>query len=91
MAIWSPYIGQPLDWLLTNRQLLIEELIAGSQLESASAGDVSSTRRLQAGAQARLDQVNIALFAIDPITYPLNLRPTRSVGTIGTVILQKST
>lgn len=76
--------GWSLADLLAEKRKVQEELLAGSQLQSSSAGDVSQSRIIQAGAMKRLNLINRALWAIDPDTYPLtDIAPTKSRAVIG--------
>lgn len=64
-----------------------EELSAGSQLEAAGSGDVSSTRRIQVGPVSRIRMIGKALNTLDPDAYPASdyTVPTRSVAVMGSV------
>ena len=78
LAGWSE------DDLLAERRKIQEELLAGSQLQSSSAGDVSQSRIIQSGAMKRLSMVNRALWLINPDTYPLtDVVSTRAVAVMG--------
>ncbi len=87
MAIPNPLAGWSAEDLVAERRKIQEELLAGSQLQSSSAGDVSQARIIQAGAMKRLNMVNRALWLIDPVTYPFtDIAPTRAVAVMGRVI-----
>lgn len=62
-----------------------EEAAAGSQIESAGSGDVSSSRRIQAGPAARIRAIGYALNKLDPFKYPArDYCPTnRTVAVVG--------
>ena len=65
----------------------ISQAAIGSQLQSASAGDVQSSRIITEGAYGRLAKVQRALWLLDPDTYPItSIPPTRSVAVMGSAI-----
>lgn len=73
--------------LLASLREAQEELSAGSQLEAAGSGDVSSTRRIQVGPVSRIRMLSTALNKLDPDTYPASdyTVPTRAVAVMGNV------
>lgn len=78
---YNPFIGWSQADLETELRKCQEELAAGSQLVSAGAGDVNSTRLAREDAGSRIAIILRALNKLDPDTYPLNqiTRPTRTV------------
>lgn len=70
--------------LLAARDACVAELASGSQLQSATAGDVSSSRIITHGADGRLRRILIALHCIDPDKYGIeDIAPSRSVAIMG--------
>jgi len=70
--------------LLAARDACLAELVAGSQLQSATAGDVSSARIITHGADGRLRKILIALHCVDPDKYGIeDIAPSRSVAVMG--------
>ena len=84
MALRNPYPGWTEEKLLTALNACLEELAAGSQLQSATAGDVSSARQITHGANLRKRSFLIALHCLDPDKYGIeNIDPSRSVAVMG--------
>jgi len=75
------FVGWTEAELLVAFRAAQDELSAGSQLEAAGSGDVSSTRRVQVGAITRLRMLGSALAKINPVAYPVAdyIAPTRTV------------
>ncbi len=81
---FNPLKGWTEAELLVERRKIQEEILAGSQLQSSSAGDVSTSSIIQEGPYRRLGMVNKALHLLDPDAYPLEDVPvTRAVAVVG--------
>ena len=84
---FNPFGGKTVAELLAIRSKIQDEIATGSQLQSASAGDVQSSRIITEGAYGRLAKVQRALWLLDPTTYPItSIPPTRSVAVMGSAI-----
>lgn len=84
---FNPFVGKTVAQLLEIRSKIQDEIASGSQLQSASAGDVQSSRIIQTGPYERFRLVQLALYRLDPDTYPLSEVPARrSVAVMGAVI-----
>lgn len=84
---FNVFTGKTVAELLAIRSKIQDEIAAGSQLQSSSAGDVQASSIITEGAYGRLAKVQRALWLLDPVTYPLtSLPPTRSVAVMGSAI-----
>jgi hypothetical protein len=84
VALRNPYPGKTEAQLLAALDACVSELLSGSQLESATAGDVSSARRVTHGADDRKRKILIALHCLDPDKYGTDdIPPSRSVAVMG--------
>jgi hypothetical protein len=81
---FNPFAGKTVAELLVIRSKIQDEIATGSQLQSASAGDVQSSRIITEGAYGRLAKVQRALWLLNPDAYPITeIPPTRSVAVMG--------
>lgn len=81
---FNPFAGKTVAELLVIRSKIQDEIATGSQLQSASAGDVQSSHIITEGAYGRLAKVQRALWLLNPDAYPITeIPPTRSVAVMG--------
>lgn len=84
---FNPFAGKTVAELLVIRSKIQDEIATGSQLQSASAGDVQSSHIITEGAYGRLVKVQRALWLLNPDAYPITeIPPTRSVAIMGSAI-----
>lgn len=84
---FNPFVGKTVAELLEIRSKIQDEIATGSQLQSASAGDVQSSRIIQIGPMERLRMVQLALYRLNPDAYPLSDVPQRrAVAVMGAII-----
>ena len=84
---FNVFTGKTEAELLAIRSNIQDEIAAGSQLQSSSAGDVQASSIIQMGPFARFALVQKALWAINPDKYPLtSIPPSRSVAVMGSAI-----
>lgn len=84
---FNVFTGKTEAELLAIRSKIQDEIAAGSQLQSSSAGDVQASSIIQMGPFARFALVQKALWQINPDLYPLTSIPsTRSVAVMGSAI-----
>lgn len=84
---FNVFTGKTEAELLAIRSKIQDEIAAGSQLQSSSAGDVQASSIIQMGPFQRFALVQKALWAINPDLYPLtSIPPSRSVAVMGSAI-----
>jgi len=84
---FNVFTGKTEAELLAIRSKIQDEIAAGSQLQSSSAGDVQASSIIQMGPFARFALVQKALWQINHDLYPLtSIPPTRSVAVMGSAI-----
>jgi len=84
---FNPYLRKTEAELLAIEFKIQDEIAAGSQLQSSSAGDVQASSIITEGAYSRLAKVRLALWRLNPDAYPLTEVPqTRSVAVMGSAI-----
>ena len=84
---FNVFTGKTEAELLAIRSKIQDEIAAGSQLQSSSAGDVQASSIIQMGPFQRFALVQKALWQINPDLYPLtSIPPSRSVAVMGSAI-----
>lgn len=82
---YNPFVGWTQAELEAELEKAQNDLAAGKTTVSAGEGAVSYTKLVQASPAKRIEMLLLALYRIDPVTYPLAsiTRVTRTVAVVG--------
>lgn len=67
---WNPFSVYTAAELLELRKAAVGDL--GTTIVSTGVGDVNATGQMNMSPEQRIELISRALFAIDPVTYPLD-------------------